>query len=266
MRCPVCETNKWTNVDHLRIAAKGMHICDNCGFVSYPKAYKTEDEIKAHYETNYRQCPSVQNAFTGQKKLHIHSAFLTPLLKEWKDKGFKDPVIGEVGAAYGMFLNWIRGHFPEADISGTEYTRSYRRNAWWEYGIKLDVDFDLTKKYDLITSFKVAEHQLDIDLRLREYAQALKPEGFLYISVPLWFHRMTNFGAEGFDLEYYYDKNHINVWTRDHFEYLLSKAGLEIIRTDEWLYDSTYLCKRNDAVIGTKPVPQVKTLFYSSVR
>ena len=250
MRCPVCDsTDKWKNVDQYRLAPKGMHICEGCGFVSYPAKYKTEEEIRRYYEKDYRACPNVNNAFTGQKKLHIHSAFLTDTLKGWQERGLTKPVVADVGAAYGLFLNWIRGHFPEADLNGTEYALAYRRNAYWEYGIKLDLEFDQSKKYDLISSFKVAEHQLDVDLRLREYALALKDDGVLYISVPLWFQRMSNFGADGFDLEYYYDPNHINVWTREHFEAVLAKAGLEIIKVDEWMYDTTYLCKRNDEMM-----------------
>lgn len=230
-----------------------MHICMNCGFVSYPELYKTEAEIKKHYAADYRPAPTINNAYTGQKKLNIHAAFLKETFDAWKKAGIKKPVICDVGAAYGVFLNWVRGIFPDADLSGTEYALAYRRNAWHEYNLKLDIDFDKSKKYDLISSFKVAEHQLDVDLRLREYIECLNPEGLIYISVPIWFERMTNFGADGFDLEYYYDPNHINVWSQKHFRTLLKKVGLEIIKDDHWMYDSTFLCKRNDELMKEKP-------------
>jgi SAM-dependent methyltransferase len=254
MRCVICNsTDKWENVDQFRHAPQGMHICTGCGFVSYPSKYKTEAEIKKYYEKDYRNCPTISNAFTGQKKLHIHSAFLTDTLKKWQADGKKSPVVCDVGAAYGVFLNWIRQHFRDADLNGTEYALAYRRNAWHEYKIKLGVDFDSSKKYDLISSFKVAEHQLDVDKRLREYTECLAPDGVLYISVPIWFSKMGNFGLDGWDLEYYYDPNHINVWTEKLFVTLLHKCGLEIIKTDHWMYDSTYLCKRNDEMMKIKP-------------
>lgn len=60
---------------------------------------------------------------------------------------------------------------------------------------------------------------------------------------------MTNFGAAGFDLEYYYDPNHINVWGQKHFQYLLAKAGLKIVKQDHVIYDSTFLCVRDDSQI-----------------
>ncbi len=254
MRCVVCDApDKWKNVDEHRIVPKGMSICEGCGFVSYPSLYKSEEEIKAHYRTDYRKIPKVNNLYTGLRKNHFHDAFLGPVFAEMKKRTEK-PVIGEVGAAYGVLLNHIKvAYFPEGDLSGTELTTTYRRVAFNEYGINLSEDFDLSKKYDLIMSYKVAEHQLDVDLRLREYALALNENGLLYISVPIWFGKLNNFGVPGFDLEYYYDTNHINAWTRDLFETVLAKAGFEILKQDHLMYDSTYLCKRNDAMMKKPP-------------
>lgn len=250
MRCVICDsTDKWNNVDQFRIAPAGMCMCGTCGFITYPDRHASEEDIKSYYKLDYRPAPNVNNAYTGQRKLNIHSAFLTDLFKSWKEDGREEIVVSEIGAAYGMFLNWIRTVFPKAELSGTEYALAYRRNAYHEYGIRLDVDFDRTKKYDLISSFKVAEHQMDVDLRMREYVECLKDDGVMYVSVPTWLGRMTNFGKEGFDLEYYYHKDHINVWTEKLWETLLAKVGLEVIKKDKWMYDETYLCVRNDALM-----------------
>lgn len=250
MRCVCCGSeDKWKNVDEFRIIPKGMSMCTVCGFVSYPSLYKSEEEIKAHYRTDYRTIPKAANLYTGNRKLHMHDAFLGPELRKIAERNPK-AVVGEVGAAFGMLLNHIKKNYlPEGDFSGTELTTTYRRVALHEYGINLSEDFDLSKQYDLIISYKVAEHQLDIDKRLREYALALKPDGLLYISVPTWFGPMTNFGLPGFDIEYYYDTNHINVWTQKLFEGLLKKAGLEVVKFDNLIYNETYLCKRNDEMM-----------------
>jgi len=229
-----------------------MSLCQKCGLVSYPNLYKNEEAIKSHYRTDYRTIPKIANFYTGSRKIHFHEFFLRDTIEEIQ-KRTDQAVIGEVGAAMGMLLNWLRTFFPKGDISGTELTTSYRRVAYHEYGLKLTEDFDLSKKYDLIISYKVAEHQMDVDKRLREYAEALKPEGYLYISVPTWFSVMSNFGLPGFDLEYYYDTNHINVWTRKLFESLLKKSGLEIVKYDGVIYDDTYLCRRNDELMKVPP-------------
>lgn len=252
-RCPICDTvGEWENVDQYREKPEGMHICKSCGFVFYPEKYMSEDEAKAYYKDDYRKPPQIGNLYTGQRKLHMHSHFLSDLLQKWKDSGKDKPVVCDIGAAYGLFLNWLRSYFPNGEFYGTEYTESYRRNAFHEYQLNLTKDFDKTKKYDLICSYKVAEHQLDVDKRLREYVECLKEDGLIYISVPTWFRKMNNFGLNGFDIEYYYHPDHINVWTRKLFETLLKKVGLEIIKFDDWMYDETYLCKRNDALMDEK--------------
>lgn len=254
MRCVCCGSDSgWKLIDEWRIVPKGMSICEGCGFVSYPSLYKTEEEIKAYYRTDYRKIPKIQSLYTGLRKNHFHDVFLGPVLREMGQRT-QTPVVGEIGAAYGLLLNHIRqNYFPQGSFSGTELTTTYRRVAFHEYGLELSEDFDFSKKYDLIISYKVAEHQLDIDQKLRQYCEALAPGGLLYISVPVWFDAMTNFGLPGFDLEYYYDTNHINVWTAKLFEAVLKKAGLEVIKFDDKLYDNTYLCRRNDELMKIKP-------------
>lgn len=249
MRCIICDENSWSNVDEFRLKPSGMMICNNCGFISYPEKWKSEEQIKEHYRNDYRQPPNAGNLFAGQRKCHFHNHFLKDLFKEWEDKNILYPKVCEIGAAFGMALFNIKEQYPGCELYGTELTTSYRRNAKQEFGLELTEDFDFTKKYDLIMSYKVAEHQLDIDILLRKYTECLTDFGYIYISVPTWFDSMVNFGLSGFDLEYYYDPNHINVWTKKHFEILLKKSGLEIIKQDHLIYGSTYLCKRNDSLI-----------------
>lgn len=244
MNCPNCHENSWTNVDKYRIKPQGMSICDSCGFVSYPSKWKTKEEIVKHYRQSYRNPPTHNNVFAGQRKNHFHHAFLHDTFQEWNKKGLSSPKICEIGAAFGFALNWFRTIFPSADISGTELTTSFKRVAHHEFGIDLKDDIDETKKYDMIMSYKVLEHQLDPDVELARYHKCLSDDGLLYISVPTWFDQLQNFGLGGFDIEYYYDPNHINVWTREIFEGLLKRAGFDIIKKDYIIYGDTYLCKK----------------------
>jgi len=249
-RCVICDTvGNWENVDEYRVKKEGMHVCKSCGFVAYPQKYMNEDEAKKYYEHDYRKPPAIGNLYTGQRKLNMHSHFLGETLEKWQKDKKETPVVADIGAAYGMFLNWVRSYFPKGEYLGTEFAESYRRNAFHEYNLNLGKDFDQTKKYDLITTYKVAEHQLDVDLRLREYVECLKEDGLIYVSVPTWFNKMTNFGLDGFDLEYYYHPDHINVWTQKLFETLLKKVGLEVVKFDGIMYDESYLCKRNDSLM-----------------
>jgi SAM-dependent methyltransferase len=245
MDCPNCDGKDWINVDRFRIKPAGMGLCAQCGFVSYPSKWKSPEEIKAHYRTDYRNPPNHQNLFACERKNHFHHKFLEETFKKWREQGLENPRICEVGAAFGFTLQWIRSIFPKAEIYGTELTTSMRRNAFHEFGIRLDEDIDESKQYDLIMSYKVLEHQLDPDLELERYTRLLKPDGLLYISVPSWFNSLYNFGAGGFDIEYYYDPNHINVWTREMFENILARSGFEQVKADHVIYSDTYLCKVN---------------------
>ena len=251
VRCPICDTTgQWQCVDEHRNKPEGMYICQNCGMVNYPDTIEQAEKLKEFYREEYREAPTVQNMYTGTRKLFYHGAFLGSLFQQWKKEGLVNPAICEIGAAFGMFLDWVRFNIPQAKVFGTELTKTYRRVAYHMFNLKLDEDFDASQKYDLICSYKVAEHQVDVDKFLRTYVESLTPNGKMYISVPCWFGSMTNFGVSGFSLDYYYHKNHVNVWTRKLFETLLLKVGLEIEKQNHTYYDSTYLCKRNDALMS----------------
>jgi len=247
MQCPICRGNEnWENVDRFRIKPEGMSLCRNCGFISYPNRYKTKAEIIKYYEDEYRRPPGASNIFTGERKLHYHAHFLHDLLNQWKQSGNEEPVYCDVGAAIGMTLNWLRGHFPKAKLHGVELTKTFVRNAWHLFNVKLDQDFDDTIQYDLITSYKSLEHILDPDVELRRYIKALKPNGHLYISVPMWFNELKNFGVGGFDIEYYYSPDHINTWNEAQFEALVGVCGGRIVKTNRTYYGVSYLVQRDD--------------------
>lgn len=253
MNCPICSKNNWKNIDHLRLKKVDMCICESCGFVSYPSKYKTEDEIKDHYRKSYRNPPQASALFTGERKLQYHEFFLKNIFDTWKELGLESPVVGEIGAAYGLLLNSIRQKFPNADIHGTELTQTYRRVAYHEFGLDLKEDFDTSKKYDLIISYHVLEHQLDPDKKMQEYVSCLKDNGLFYLACPIWF-RDAHCGAVGnFDIDDYWAPDHINSWSEEHLEHLLHKAGLEIIYKNDDIYGNTYILKK-----ATKPYVSVK--------
>jgi len=250
MRCPICEeTDMWENVDKYRTKPQGMAICNGCGFVSYPDKYQAKDEIIKYYEKEYRAAPNVMNIYTSERKMHYHGEFLKDVIQQFKTENREEIVVTDIGSAFGMFLKWFRDFFPKGDYTGVELTKSFVRNAWHMYRIPTKNDFDDSKKYDLIASYKSLEHILDPDIELERYVNALKDDGYLYISVPTWFHQMKSFGMGGFDLEYYYSPNHINTWTRKHFEGLLASKGAKIVKENHTMYEDTYLCVRDLSIM-----------------
>lgn len=253
--CPNCKNHNWQNIDYLRNKEKddkgkniNMCICLDCGFVTYPDKIKNKEEMLEFYRKSYRPAPTVFNSFTGQRKNNFHYAFLKDLLSKWQKEGKTSPVICDIGTAYGMSLNMFKQIFPNADISGVELTETMRRVAYHEFGFNLTEDIDASKKYDMIMSYKVLEHQIDPMAELKKYSELIKPDGYLYISIPSWFNTMANPGLENFDLDYYYDTSHINVWTREMFKSMLVRSGFEIIKEDIIIYGDTYLCRVNHAL------------------
>lgn len=258
-RCPVCDTTgQWDNVDNFRLKPQGMHICKSCGFVTYPEKHKTEEEIKEYYRKDYRTLPQAHNIVTGMRKLNFHHFFLNPIFEEWKKIGHVKPVIGEIGSALGMFLDWAKKHFPEGDFHGTELTTSYRKVAKHYYGLDLVEDFDFTKQYDLIVSYHVLEHQLDPDQKLKEYAQCLKPHGFFYLSCPVWFRDLSISAKGSYEIEEYFHPDHINSWDERHLEYIIDKAGLEVVYKNNDIYGNTYILKKKTSD-EVKHVPNLFT-------
>jgi SAM-dependent methyltransferase len=253
IKCPNCQEDHWENIDNYRfkdVDKKGkeinMCLCTNCGMVSYPDRIKDKEKMLEHYRKDYRPAPTIQNSFTGQRKNGFHYHFLKDLFDKWTKEEKTNPVICDVGCAFGMSLSMFKQFFPEADLNGTELTQTMRNVAFHEFGFRLTEEIDESKKYDLIMSYKVLEHMIDPLEELHKYARLLKEDGRLYISVPTWFNTMSNFGLEGFDLEYYYDPNHVNVWTLEMFESLLLRAGLKIIKKDHLTYGDTYLCEYSE--------------------
>jgi 2-polyprenyl-3-methyl-5-hydroxy-6-metoxy-1,4-benzoquinol methylase len=228
-------------------------MCEHCGFFTYPDRVKSEEEILAYYRTNYRPGPQANNLFTGERKLQYHQHFLGPLFEEWKKAGKNEPVIGEVGAAYGLFLNWCKQAFPKATIHGTELTETYRRVAFHEFGLRLEEEFDYTKKYDLIASYHVLEHQANPDVMLKKYADCLKDDGIFYLSCPVWFRDANNGGTGGFDIEAYWAEDHINGWAEEHLEYIIARSGLEVVHKNDDVYGNTYILKKSNGKAVMQP-------------
>lgn len=218
----------------------------DCGFVSYPNRYKSKEELIKFYEDNYRKTvPNSSSIFTGERKIHYHGHFLEDLFKSWKDQKKENPVLTDIGSALGMFLNFVRGIFPKAEVLGVDLTESFSRNAWHLFKIKTVKEFDDSKKYDLISSYRSLEHILDPDIEMTRYIDALKDDGHLYLSIPIWFDVLHNFGMRnGFDIEYYYSPEHINTWSRKHIEGLIGVCGGQIVKENRTYYDTTYLIKK----------------------
>lgn len=247
MNCPICNHKEFQNVDEFNYRDLGMQACMNCGFVTIPSRFKDNTEAKEYYRKEYRGCPSANDFFAQQNKMIYHDQLLTPHMAEYlKNHERTDVHLLDVGAAYGVFLHWVKQAFG-VNVYGTEWTEGYKRNAFHEFGLRLTDEIDESRKYNVIASYHVLEHQIDPHLELKRYSELLTDDGFLYLSTPTWFYKFHNFGGSGCSLNEYYHKDHINMWTEQNLEYMIHKAGFQVFAKNSAVYGTTYVCKKGQS-------------------
>jgi SAM-dependent methyltransferase len=104
----------------------------------------------------------------------------------------------DVGCGNGIFLERIRRHLPNAQLSGIDYSQyQVEHSAHPSLHLK---QADLTKGipfgdavFDVVYAAEIIEHLLDPDLLLSEIHRVLRPSGTLVLSTPnlcAWYNRV----------------------------------------------------------------------------
>lgn len=266
LNCNICGKNDWHSLDYLRDQeywrerdyihddeSLGFKVCKSCGFVTYD--YMEDDRIVDRYDRD-RPVTNFNNIVTCNRKNEYHKKFLKDIGKyiesEWNEKRDFDICntrnFLDIGCSQGSFLKMLfETHFfaDEETVFGVEINKALSAFARNEYGLNVTSEIDKSRKYDLISWYHVLEHLQYPERALEEALEVLKPGGVLYISVPLWFDVLDEFGGSVcIDFENLYHINHINVFSKQSFYNLLWNAGLEIVKTDEHeMYGHSVLCK-----------------------
>ena len=219
MTCYVCGEKNWVEL-------KGVHsqstlvVCKPCGNLAHLLEPTYEKDILEYYRKEYRKAPTSVNIITTNNKLFYIDFFLRDFLKDKKDL-----VCGDMGAATGYVLAWLKrlGH----KVTGSEYTVTFRRVAEHFYGIPLTEELRRDWSYDLIILYHSLEHMVEPDKKLSSALEILQPEGRLLISTPFWLENIDNAGGEpcqSFDQLYH--KNHINLFSKNQLKNIFRKLGL----------------------------------------
>ena len=137
----------------------------------------------------------------------------------------------EVGCGTGCVLKSIFERFPSKALQGTEYSEEGLKFARLRMpGIKLtQLDarkMDQIECYDVIGSFDVLEHIEEDELVLKNFYTALKPDGYLVLTVPqhMWLWSAAD--------EY---ACHCRRYTRSQMENHLRNAGFQIEHTTSFI-------------------------------
>ena len=243
--CPICSGEEWENMDHIRDQKywydKDMRlenepvsfkICKRCGFVTYD--YKSDEELSEAYDSQ-RSIMQAGNIITCNRKNEYHEAFLGDVISASQK-------VLDVGCAQGSFLSL----FPFSECYGTEWSEAFAAFAKNEYGVRVSKEINESRNYDLITYYHVLEHVQNPDKELEKIRPLLTDDGYLYISVPVFFDILDeNSGSMCSDFESLFHLNHVNIFSKQSFYNLLNNAGFTIVKENETYYGHTVLCKKN---------------------
>lgn len=253
LKCNICGKNDWHGLDYLRDQnywmerdyifldeSLGFKICKNCGFVTYD--YMEDSRIIERYDRD-RPVTNFNNIVTCNRKNEYHRKFLDDVgnYMELTD----DLNILDVGCSQGAFLHGVCRDLFGSNLFGVEINKGLSAFARNEYGLNVSSEIDRSRKYDFISWYHVLEHLQYPENALKDAVDVLKPRGIIYISVPLWFDILDEFGGSVcIDFENLYHINHINVFTKQSFYNLLNNAGLEVVKIDtNEMYGHSVLCK-----------------------
>jgi hypothetical protein len=199
-------------------------ICGGCGVV-HNHPIPSAEELSRFYSEEYR----ASYKGTREPKLR-HAARYFPaaarhIQHHWKHYQHVKQVL-DIGSGSGEFLYLMRTL--DKQTMGLEPTRDYAHFCRTRLGLDIttgEIDsFVPDLAYDHIRLCHVVEHLRDPVSNLRRISQWLCDTGTLYVEVPD-FERYCRIKTPGRIFHY----GHIYNFDHDTFEYLIAKAGLEIV-------------------------------------
>lgn len=247
MECYVCHESDWRRLDGAHSKSL-IQVCKKCGSLCHDVDPSKEKAILDYYRREYKTALGVPALVTANNKLRYLQKFLAEFLQ-----GKSGLVCGDIGAATGYSLNWLRrlGH----RVTGSELVVANRRMSEHFFGVPLTEELSDRHQYDLLIMYHVLEHLIQPDRKLARYVPLLKEgDGRFLISTPFWLGLLEEQSGspiagpdkptaqDSFDNLYH--KNHINLFTPRALQNLLGNAGLVASFEDFTCYGQTYILRR----------------------
>lgn len=241
MRCPICESrDDWEDINYiLNRPGDQLVICRRCAFPTYLDVQEESLE-QAYAQSDFskeRRVAGTTDYITKLSKLPLHRVFLADFLSGRRDLGIID-----IGCSTGYLLKMFRDEMGFADVCGTEWNPVHAK--FGRHGSGLDIRKNIEdfggRRFDLICLLQVLEHIKDPDIFLNRVVENhLAEDGFLYISIPVWFDilglpsMLVPFpcGIEGVLVP-----GHINVFSLRNFFNLLHRLSLEVVQENYSFY------------------------------
>lgn len=243
--CPVCGSSKFDPFipgKDFFLTGEAFDIvkCHECGFRFTNPRPKSEDLGKYYESTDYiSHSDSRKGLFASVYQL-VRKYTLSrklALISKFQQKG----EILDIGCATGQFLNYMAEHGWSA--TGIEPDEKTRAHAISEYGLKVFPEEQLNilekSSFDVITMWHVLEHVSELNARMEQLKNLLKPQGTLIIAVP---------NCNAYDAKIYgefwagYDlPRHLYHFAKEDMKLLLENHEFTIVNILPMRFDAFYV-------------------------
>lgn len=243
--CPVCGSQKFEpfiSGKDFFLTGEAFDIvkCHECGFRFTNPRPKSEDLGKYYESTDYiSHSDSRKGLFASVYQL-VRKYTLSrklALISKFQQNG----EILDIGCATGQFLNYMAEHGWSA--TGIEPDEKTRAHAISEYGLKVFPEEQLNilekSSFDVITMWHVLEHVSELNARMEQLKNLLKPQGTLIIAVP---------NCNAYDAKIYgefwagYDlPRHLYHFAKEDMKLLLENHEFTIVNILPMRFDAFYV-------------------------
>jgi SAM-dependent methyltransferase len=244
-KCPVCGSEKFDpfiSGKDFFLTGESFEIvsCRDCGF-RFTNPRPKEEELGKYYESTeyishsdtrkglFASVYQVVRRYTIGRKLSM--------IEKYHGKG----KILDIGCATGQFLNHMALHGWEA--TGIEPDVKTRDRAISEYGLQVFPEDHLNtlnnNSFDVITMWHVLEHVSDLNGRMSQLKNLLKPKGTLIVAVPnsnSYDAKKYNTFWAGYDLP-----RHLYHFTKPDVKLLAERHGFGIVKILPMKFDAFYV-------------------------
>lgn len=270
--CPICGSEIFdpfiSGKDYFLSGEKFEIVkCRNCGF-RFTNPRPQADELGKYYESTEYISHSDSNiglfasVYQQVRKYTLGRKF--KLISKFHPNG----EILDIGCATGQFLNYMSGHGWKA--TGIEPDEKTRNHAASEYGLQVFPEEKLNSfdksSFDVITMWHVLEHVSDLNGRMEQLKDLLKPQGTIIIAVP---------NCDAYDAQKYeefwagYDlPRHLYHFTKSDMKLLAEKHGFRIVNILPMKFDAFYVSLLSEKYRSGKMrwLPAIWNGFWSNLK
>lgn len=270
--CPVCGSelfDPFISGKDFFLTGESFQIikCRNCGF-RFTNPRPEAGELGKYYESSeyISHSDNKQGLFATLyqqvRKYTLGQKFV--LVKRFHQNG----EILDIGCATGHFLSLMSKHGWKT--TGIEPDKKTRERAISEFGLNVfaeeQLDLFPNSSFDVITMWHVLEHVSDLNVRLLQIRNLLKPAGTFIVAIP----NSNSYDAKkygshwaGYDLP-----RHLYHFTKEDIKLLMEKHGFKIEKVLPMRFDAFYVCLLSEKYKSGKLrwLPALWNGFWSNVK